>query len=74
MTDAHNGQIGRETSASKAKRRKGQPLPSVRRMHFNRDGQPKARLGPDGAAAARARGQHTYSCPICGGVHCGGAA
>lgn len=48
--------------------------PTLRRMHFNREGKPKARLGRAAAQRARDRGQRTYLCPVCGGVHCGGKA
>lgn len=43
--------------------------PTVRRMHFREDGEPKQPLAPKEAARPPRRGLRTYLCPLCGETH-----
>lgn len=42
---------------------------SIRRMHFKADGTPKKPVGRQAAERLRAKGWHTYTCPMCSRVH-----
>lgn len=43
--------------------------PSLRRMHFRRDGRPKKPLTRRAAERARRLGMRTYLCPLCQATH-----
>lgn len=46
-----------------------QPRVSLRRMHFTKTGEVKRAISYKRAEELRAKGMHTYLCPVCGKTH-----